>query len=118
MKGWTGRPEKTVCRRKRDLEAFLEAYLRETIRMAIKQGIMLRCIVAEVRHLLILSVAVAAKDKSFTRIVVPTFVRIDRLFAARRVVRAHNRVRSKFGKKDDQKERRQKACLALFFYQC
>lgn len=81
MKRWTGRPEKTVCRRKRDPQAFLKANLRETTRTAVKQSIMLCCVVPEVRHLLILAIAVTTEDKGFTRVVVPAFVGIDRLFA-------------------------------------
>ena len=59
MKRWTWRPEEAVGGRKRNLEAFLYANLRGKTRAAVEQSIMLRCVVAQVRHLLVLSVAVA-----------------------------------------------------------
>ena len=78
---------------------------------------MLCCVVPEVRHLLILAITVTTEDKGFTRVVVPAFMGIDRLFATGRVVCTDDSMRPKLGKKDDQKERRQNAGLILFLYQ-
>ena len=80
MKRWTWGPEEAVGGRKRDLRAFIYANLRGKTRAAVKQRIVLRCVVAQVRHLLVLSIAITAEDKGFARVVVPAVVRRDRLF--------------------------------------
>ena len=106
MKRRTWRSKEAVCRRERYPGIFVNVYLVKNARPAVKQRVVLSRVVAEVWHLLVLAVAIAAEDKRFTRVVVPAVTDRQRLFVSRRVACADDTVRSHFGKKDDQKDRR------------
>ena len=118
MKRRTWRPEEAVSGRERYPRIFVNVNLGKNARPAIKQGVMLRRVVTDVWHLLILAPAVTTEDKGFARVVVPTLTDRQRLFVSRRVACADDTVRSHFGKKDNQEDRRQKASSIVFLCQC
>lgn len=80
MKRRTCGPKKAVSRRKWYPGIFLNAYLGKKTRPPVKQRVVLRRVVAEVRDLLVPAIAVATEDESFARVIVPAFEGRDRLF--------------------------------------
>jgi hypothetical protein len=77
------------------------------VRTMIEKSVVLGTVVTEARRLMVASLAIAAEDHRAAGIFMAALVGVDRLSLARRSISINDAVRSPFGKKQDQKRRRE-----------